>query len=113
MGDFLGTVVTKWISIRRAACIPAAFHLGLCVMIARSLSLPHTEESWSWFPVFFVDFPFSVALMPMVNAGNPAVVFGVFGTAWWYLLSLTVFYCVKRLSAAARKGLSLFNRLHS
>ena len=111
MGDFLGAAVTKWISIRRAACIPAAFHLGLCVCIGSGLL--RAEESWSWFPVFFLDFPFSVALMPMVNAADPTIVFGVFGTAWWYLVSFVIMYSFKRLLAPARKGLSLLNRSHS
>ena len=69
-----------------------AIHLALCVYVQFSPS----EGGWWWFPLFLVDLPFSSLLM-FVGYVVPSgfIVFGVFGTLWWYLLSVgarCVFY---------------------
>ena len=66
-----------------------ALHLALCIFV----QLHPTEGSWWWFPLFVVDFPFSFLLMllkVLLPSGLPTgfIVFGVFGTMWWYFLSV-------------------------
>jgi hypothetical protein len=52
-----------------------------------------TEGSWRWFFVFVIDFPFSIALLPILDVVHPLLVFGVLGTLWWYLINWLVVYC--------------------
>jgi hypothetical protein len=61
-------------------------HLCLCFAIA--LGFISTEGGWMWFPAFFVDFPFSILLLPLLNVASPLLVFGILGTIWWYFLSV-------------------------
>jgi hypothetical protein len=71
-----------------------ALHLALCA--ATKLGLLASEGSWGWFLVFLVDFPFSIALLPLLKIADPLLVFGILGTAWWYLISRFVIYCAGR-----------------
>jgi hypothetical protein len=48
--------------------------------------------------VFVVDFPFSIAFAPLVGPVPPFLVFGVLGTLWWFVLTWTVVYVVRRVS---------------
>lgn len=54
-----------------------------------------------WFPVFVVDFPFSILLLfvgqlfPFVS---PLVIFGIGGTLWWYFVSLVLALVFKKVS---------------
>jgi len=61
-----------------------ALYLGLCLTIA--LDLIPSEGSWGWFPAFVAALPFSIVLLPVTRVA-PLLVFGVFGTLWWYLVS--------------------------
>ena len=70
-----------------------ALHLGLCV--ATKMGLLPSEGSWGWFFVFLVDFPFSFVLLPLGKIADPLLVFGILGTAWWYLISRFAIYCVR------------------
>lgn len=87
------------------ALVLPSLHLGLCV--ATKMGLLASEGSWGWFLVFLVDFPFSIALLPLVKIADPLLVFGVLGTAWWYLISRLAIYGVGRLSS----GEDIFRRL--
>ena len=60
--------------------LPTA-HLAFCLYIQFNPS----EGGWWWFQAFLVDLPFSILLLfisRLVPVGF--VVFGVFGTLWWY-----------------------------
>jgi hypothetical protein len=78
-----------------------ALHVGLCV--ATKMGLLASEGSWGWFLVFLVDFPFSIALLPLLKIADPFLVFGILGTAWWYVISRFAIYCAGRLSAFRRR----------
>jgi hypothetical protein len=62
-----------------------SLHLLLCTAI--QLQALRYEGSWSWFLVFLADFPLSIILMPFSERVPPIVLFGVFGTLWWFLWS--------------------------
>jgi hypothetical protein len=83
------------------ALVLPALHLGLCV--ATKAELLASEGSWGWFPVFFVNFPFSVLLLPLLKIADPLLVFGILGTAWWYLIGRLGIYCLARLSDFRRR----------
>jgi len=85
---------------RWARLVLPAVHVLLCV--AAQMGVFGTEGSWRWFPVFFVDFPLSIVLIPAVNAAPPLLVFGVVGTVWWYLINWFLVYCAHRLSVRPR-----------
>ena len=76
-------------------------HVSLCVGTA--VGLLGSEGSWQWFMVFLVDFPFSIVLLPLLEIAHPLLVFGLLGTAWWYLLSRIGIYCAGWLSAFGRR----------
>ena len=85
---------------RWAALVFPGIHLLTCA--AAQLGLFGSEGSWGWFPVFVVDFPFSILLLPALKVAPPLLVFGIVGTAWWYLINWAIVYCVRRLSGKAR-----------
>lgn len=63
-------------------------HICLCVAVATGVF--GSDGSWPWFLVFFVDFPFSILLLLLLNRlniANPFAVFVLLGTAWWYLIT--------------------------
>lgn len=63
-------------------------HLMGCIAIA-ILGL-------AWMPVIFSDFPASVLLMGFAwRFGYPLFWFGMFGTLWWYLVSIFLFWLWK------------------
>ena len=68
-----------------------ALHLVLCIGI--QLGFTSSEGSWRGFLAFWVDFPFSIALLPLLNVAPPLPVFGTLGTAWWYLIGRFVGCC--------------------
>lgn len=84
-----------------------ALHACLCVATRGGL-LP-SEGSWGWFVIFLIDFPFSILLLPLQNIADPLLVFGILGSAWWYLISRLGIYCAKRLSEIPKKN--MFSRL--
>ena len=61
-------------------------HVCLCAAIA--LNPNHVEGNWRWFPVFYIDFPFSILLLPSLTFVSPWLAFGIFGTLWWFLLNI-------------------------
>jgi hypothetical protein len=63
--------------------LPAS-HLVLCVVILVNANT--TGGSLYWFPLFFVDLPISALL----DGLPPIVIFGVFGTLWWYFLAIII-----------------------
>ena len=72
----------------RFPVVMAALHLALCLAAATWQS----EGSWRWFPVFLVDFPVSIAFLPLGQFFPPLVVFGVLGTVYWFVLAAGVVY---------------------
>jgi hypothetical protein len=64
------------------------------------MELLPSEGSWGWFLIFLIDFPFSMALLPLLKIGDPLLVFGILGSAWWYLVSRVGIYYAGRLSEA-------------
>jgi hypothetical protein len=81
----------------RLSLILPAVHLVVCA--ASALGLLGTEGSWQWFFVFVIDFPFSIALIPVVNVVHPLLAFGVLGTLWWYLINWLVVSCFRRTAS--------------
>jgi hypothetical protein len=69
-------------------------HLVFCIVIALSSS----EGSWQWFPVFFIDLPFSLLLVFLQNVISPILVFGILGTLWWYIVSLGLLWLIRTIS---------------
>jgi hypothetical protein len=58
-------------------------HLSACV----AFSVTDSDLGWGY--MLFVDLPLSVLLGGIVwRFGHPLFWFGIFGTAWWYFLSL-------------------------
>jgi hypothetical protein len=49
-----------------------------------------------------MDFPFSIALLPLLKVASPILVFGFLGTLWWYALSWCAVYLVGKIAAAFR-----------
>jgi hypothetical protein len=72
-----------------------ALHVVVCV--ATEARLLASEGSWGWFLVFLIDFPFSLMLLPLLNPIDPLLVFGILGTAWWYLISRLGMYWAGRI----------------
>jgi hypothetical protein len=57
-------------------------HLCACMIIA----LARLESGWGY--LLFVDAPASILILAeSYNWDHPLILFGVFGTLWWYLLS--------------------------
>jgi hypothetical protein len=82
--------------------IPLALHLCLCLAVA--FNPRSVEGSWRWFPVFYVDFPFSILLLPLLKILKPLFVFAIAGTLWWFFLGMVV-------SFALGKGAEVAHRL--
>ena len=82
------------VELGRVSLVLPACHLGLC--LATRVGLLASEGSWAWFLVFVIDFPISVLLLPLLNITDPLLVFGLLGTAWWFLISKLALYAVKR-----------------
>lgn len=70
--------------------IVAGLHLLLCIAIGTGII--RSEGSWSWFIVFFIDFPFSILLLPLQNWAGPLLAFGILGSAWWFAMTWSVLY---------------------
>ena len=60
-----------------------AVHLSLRLVIQQH----PTEGSWTWFPMFLVDFPASLLAMLLGYVLPPLAAFGIVGTVWWYQVS--------------------------
>jgi hypothetical protein len=71
--------------------------LHVVVCIATAARLLASEGSWGWFLVFLIDFPFSLMLLPLLKAADPLLVFGILGTAWWYLINRLGVYWAGRI----------------
>jgi len=78
--------------------------LHLCACVATRIGLLASEGSWAWFPLFFVDFPFSILLLPLLKIADPLLVFGLLGTAWWFLISRLGVYALRRAVNYRRRG---------
>lgn len=68
-----------------ALIAPAFAHLLLCVIV----QLNPSEGSWQWFPIFVIDLPVSI-LLEQISALSGYIVYGVFGTLWWLILSAVI-----------------------
>lgn len=66
--------------------LPAS-HLVLCVVVLVNANT--TSGSWYWFPVFLIDLPVSL-LLSRIDVLPPIVIFGVFGTLWWYFVAILI-----------------------
>jgi hypothetical protein len=78
-------------SLKRQARFPlliaitAAFlHVAFCIAI--SFGAIASDGSWKWFPVFLVDFPVSILFLPLQKFLPNEVIFGLFGTIYWFAL---------------------------
>ena len=62
-----------------------ALHLVLCFVTDFTIS----DESggWKWFLVGLVDYPAS-SILKQIGFLDPFLTFGIFGTLWWYLISV-------------------------
>ena len=63
----------------------AALHLLPC--LALTFDKSSADGSWHWFPIFIVDLPISLLFPSLQHSVPDAVLFGVFGTLWWFLLA--------------------------
>jgi hypothetical protein len=89
-----------------ATLLLPTLHFLWCLALQTAIVAP-SEGSWTWFPVFIVDFPFSILVLWAEgvlheSAGvdlPPLVTFGIAGTIWWYFLSAIVVSVVARLKA--------------
>ena len=67
-------------------------HLVACV----EMRVAKSEVGWGYL-LFIFDFPVSLILGPIVwRFDHPMFWVGVFGTAWWYFLSVTVRRRIRR-----------------
>jgi len=65
-------------------------HLGACITVELA-NLP-------WMYMVYVDFPLSFLLLGLAwRFDNGLIVFGVFGTLWWYLLSRVVYSILRKM----------------
>lgn len=84
-----------------SATIPSlilpGLHLVLCVVI----QINATDGSWWWFPVFLVDLPFSM-LLAQIGFLPPILVFGVFGTLWWYFIGAVILHFYRKYDTKPR-----------
>jgi hypothetical protein len=78
--------------------IAAAVHLVLCLAVNGGFF--SSEGSWNWFIPFMIDFPASILLLPLQGHVSNLVSFGVFGSAWWFLIVWGISRIVTRRSRA-------------
>jgi hypothetical protein len=72
-------------------------HLCVCLTIA----LGHIESAWQY--MFVIDIPMSVIIGAIsYNYDHPLLLFGTFGTLWWYLVSRAVEMISTRVFAGIR-----------
>jgi hypothetical protein len=74
----------------------AVVHFLVCIAI--SLGAVASEGSWKWFIPFLMDFPASILFLPLQGVLPNLLVFGVLGSAWWFLLFWVGTRLVLRLS---------------
>jgi hypothetical protein len=73
-------------------------HLCACLIIA----VARLESGWGY--MMIVDLPASVLIMAEAyNFDHPLILFGIFGTLWWYLLSRGFEIVSTRVIAIVRK----------
>lgn len=83
--------------------------LHLCICLAIAFGLLTTGASthaggWSWFAVFLLDLPASIALAQIARSvGSEAVVFTLGGTAWWLLVSVVLSWIFSGIAWLFRK----------
>ena len=65
--------------------VVAALHLLPC--LALTFDKSSSDGSWHWFPMFIVDLPISILFLSLQDFFPDAVLFGAFGTLWWFLLA--------------------------
>jgi hypothetical protein len=80
---------------RAVALVLPAFHLSLCLAIGTGLL--GFEGSWGGFLIFLIDLPFSMLLLPLLTVADNLLVFALFGTGWWYLVSRFILYLAGRI----------------
>ncbi len=72
--------------------VAPTLHLCVCAVTA---VLP---ENVGWEHLVWIDFPASALILAVVfSFDHPALVFGIFGTLWWYFLSRAVDIWIGRL----------------
>lgn len=87
--------MTKFIPLA-VGIIHAVFCLGA--------SLMQSEGSWGWFLVFLVDLPFSMLLLELAKNMPPLLLFGVFGSAWWYLITFLILKLTGKIIKLMKSG---------
>ena len=92
----LRTASRNW-KIWMVGAIAAAVHLAICFTVTQQPS----EGSWGWFPVFVLDFPFSIVITMLSPRGSdPLMWFGVLGSAWWFFLAAGATIVLRRWVSA-------------
>lgn len=94
---------------RRLRLILPVLHVCLCLAVA--LNPRYVEGNWRWFPVFYVDFPFSILLLPLLKTLSPLLIFGVAGTFWWFLLGMLLSFLLGKVLGAAHRATDRSGRL--
>jgi hypothetical protein len=73
-------------------------HFCACLIIA----IARLESGWEY--MMIVDLPASVLIMAEAyNFDHPFILFGIFGTLWWYLLSRGIEIVGRRVIGVVRK----------
>jgi hypothetical protein len=80
--------------------------LHLCLCLAIELDRDAGQGGWRWFPVFYLDFPFSILLLPLARFFSPLLVFGTAGTLWWFILSTVFVFLLRKVFRWANKTTS-------
>ena len=71
--------------------------LHLCLCSAIALGFNKAVGGWTWFPVFLVDFPFSILLLPVLKSvSHPFIVFAIGGCLWWYFIAVLAAFIFKK-----------------
>ena len=82
---------SKWVF----PLIIATLHFLYCIYTYHSVS----EGSWRWFRVFVLDLPISLVLVQSSSWVSPLILFGIFGSIWWYFISSLMFFIFAKFSA--------------
>jgi hypothetical protein len=87
----------------RSVYIPPLIHIGICAVALVAYVLPPQLQFLGilWVILNIIDFP--VSLVAMAAAWANGVLAGawiiVIGTLWWYFLSVSISFVLKRLRA--------------
>ena len=78
-----------------AGLVLAVAHTMLCFAV--ELRWIESEGSWGWFLVYLVDFPFSIAILPVQQVLPAIIAFGTMGFIWWFFLGWLIARLTQRI----------------